>query len=73
VIALTAHTGDELAIADIDLDLCRNYKETLFQFERYRRPDAYGVITERRGPLVPPPPDHPELLDDADDTDEDIP
>lgn len=53
IIALTAHTGDELAIADINLDLCKNYKETLFQFDRYRRPDAYGLITERKGPVPP--------------------
>ncbi|MEZ5168397.1 MAG: nitrilase-related carbon-nitrogen hydrolase [Acidimicrobiales bacterium] len=50
IIALTAHTGDELAIAEIDLELCRNYTETLFQFERYRRPEVYGAITARRGP-----------------------
>jgi predicted amidohydrolase len=54
IIALTAHNGDELAIADINLDLCKNYKETLFQFDRYRRPDAYGAITERKGPVSPP-------------------
>ena len=53
VIALTAHTGDELAVADIDLNLCRNYKETLFQFERYRRPEVYTAVTSRRGPVVP--------------------
>jgi len=53
IVALTAHVGDELAIADINLDLCANYKETLFQFERYRRPDAYSVITERKGPILP--------------------
>ena len=53
IIALTSHVGDELAIADINLDLCANYKETLFQFERYRRPDAYSVITERTGPVPP--------------------
>ncbi len=53
VIALTSHVGDELAIADINLDLCANYKETLFQFERYRRPDAYSLVTERKGPIKP--------------------
>lgn len=53
IIGLTSHTGDELAMADINLDLCRNYKETLFQFERYRRPDAYRPITERAGPIPP--------------------
>ncbi len=56
IIALTSHNTDELAIADINLDLCSNYKETLFQFERYRRPDAYGLITERHGPVSPPEP-----------------
>ncbi len=56
IIAMTSHNADELAIADINLDLCNNYKETLFQFERYRRPDAYGLITERRGPVPPPEP-----------------
>ena len=53
IVALTAHVGDELAIADINLDLCANYKDTLFQFERYRRPDAYSAITERKGPVLP--------------------
>ena len=54
VIAAQCHTnGDELAFADCDLDLCRNYKETLFDFARYRRPDQYRLITERRG-AVPP-------------------
>ncbi len=54
VIALTAHTDDEIAIADLNLDLCANYKETLFDFERYRRPDAYGPITDRKGAIPPP-------------------
>ncbi len=54
VIALTAHTDDEIAVADLNLDLCANYKETLFDFERYRRPDAYGAITDRKGAIPPP-------------------
>ena len=53
VIALTSHMGDELAVADVDLDLCANYKQTLFQFERYRRPDVYAAITEQYGPIAP--------------------
>lgn len=53
IVALTAHTDDELAIADIDLDLCANYKDTLFQFERYRRPDAYAPITAQTGAIPP--------------------
>jgi predicted amidohydrolase len=49
--AVTA--GDELVVARCDLDLCRSYKETLFDFARYRRPEAYRLITERKG-AVPP-------------------
>ena len=37
--------GDELVVADIDFELCRNYKETLFDFNRYRRPEAYQLVT----------------------------
>jgi len=55
LIAAQCHTdGDELAVAECDLDLCKNYKGTLFNFDRYRRPDQYKLITERRG-AVPPP------------------
>lgn len=49
--------GDEVIVADCDLDLCANYKETLFDFDRYRRPDVYGLITQRRGASPPPPDD----------------
>ena len=45
--------GDELIIADINLDLCKNYKETLFDFERYRKPETYGRITTQSGAIVP--------------------
>jgi predicted amidohydrolase len=54
VIAAQCQTsGDELAFADCDLDLCRSYKETVFNFDRYRRPDQYRLITERRGAAPP--------------------
>ena len=36
-----------------ELDLCAAYKETLFDFARYRRPEVYGRITGQRGPEVP--------------------
>jgi predicted amidohydrolase len=38
--------GDELAVADCDLDRCADYKQTLFDFDRYRMPQHYGLITE---------------------------
>ncbi|MGI9624031.1 MAG: N-carbamoyl-D-amino-acid hydrolase [Acidimicrobiales bacterium] len=54
IVALAATNGDELTIADIDLDMCANYKNTLFEFERYRRPEVYGPITEQVGAQEPP-------------------
>jgi len=45
--ALTA--GDELVIARCDLDWCRRYTGTLFDFDRYRRPEVYTRITAQRG------------------------
>ena len=54
--ALTA--ADELVVAPCDLDWCRRYTSTVFDFARYRRPEVYGAITEpcrsgrrRRRPL----------------------
>jgi predicted amidohydrolase len=54
IVAQCSTTGDEVAVADCDLDRCAQYKRTLFDFDRYRRPETYGLITERRG-AVPPP------------------
>ena len=45
--ALTA--DDELVLARCDLDWCARYKDTLFDFDRYRRPEVYGRITSQRG------------------------
>jgi hypothetical protein len=49
--ALTA--DDELVIARCDLDWCKRYKDTLFDFDRYRRPEVYGRITAQRGVVEP--------------------
>ena len=45
--------GDEVAVARCDLDMCKNYKDTLFDFERYRMPEYYKRITEQRGATEP--------------------
>jgi predicted amidohydrolase len=42
-------TGDELVVARCDLDWCQRYKGTLFDFDRYRRPEVYTRITAQRG------------------------
>jgi hypothetical protein len=35
-----------------DLDWCKQYKETLFDFDKYRRPEVYGRITAQRGTIL---------------------
>ncbi|MFL2987699.1 MAG: N-carbamoyl-D-amino-acid hydrolase [Candidatus Poriferisodalaceae bacterium] len=48
IVAQAETTGDELIVADCDLDWCKHYKETLFDFDRYRRPEMYKLITESK-------------------------
>ncbi|MEX2627681.1 MAG: nitrilase-related carbon-nitrogen hydrolase [Ilumatobacteraceae bacterium] len=43
-LATATTDGDELIVADCDLDWCANYTGTLFDFERYRRPEVYTHI-----------------------------
>jgi predicted amidohydrolase len=50
VIARAGGCGDELVIAVCDLDLCDRYKQTVFDFQRYRRPSMYGAITAPHAP-----------------------
>jgi predicted amidohydrolase len=57
VVAQTYSSGDEVITAHCDLDWCARYKSTLFDFERYRMIEHYGLITEQRGAV---PPQHPE-------------
>ena len=56
IVAQAVTTGDELIVANCDLDWCAKYKETLFDFARYRRPEAYGLIVERKGAVARHPP-----------------
>ncbi len=53
IVAQAVTTDDELLVARCDLDWCRRYKETLFDFDRYRRPEVYDRITSQRGVEVP--------------------
>lgn len=52
LLAKTATSDDELVTAVCDLDWCNNYKNTLFNFDRYRRPEVYGRITGQRGTVL---------------------
>ena len=52
MLAKTVTSDDELVTAVCDLDWCNNYKNTLFNFDRYRRPEVYGRITGQRGAVL---------------------
>lgn len=54
-IVAQCHTlGDELIVADCDLDDCVFGRETIFNFAAHRRPEHYKLITERTGAEPPP-------------------
>jgi N-carbamoyl-D-amino-acid hydrolase len=53
IVAKATTDGDELVVAEIDLDLTRSYKTTIFDFGAHRQPQAYRMIVERNG-AVPP-------------------
>ena len=59
VIARAVTDGDEVVDAVCDLDLCASYKDTLFDFERYRMIEHYGPITDQRGARRPTPAEDP--------------
>lgn len=48
ILAKASTDGDELIVADCDLDWCKQYTGTLFDFDRYRRPEIYTHLTTRR-------------------------
>lgn len=52
LLAKTTTSDDEVITATCDLDWCNNYKDTLFNFDRYRRPEVYGRITQQRGSIL---------------------
>ncbi len=53
IVAQALTTDDEVIVARCDLDWCQRYKGTLFDFDRYRRPEVYGRITSQRGVILP--------------------
>ena len=52
LLAKTITSDDEVITATCDLDWCNKYKDTLFDFDRYRRPEVYGRITQQRGSIL---------------------
>jgi N-carbamoyl-D-amino-acid hydrolase len=55
VVARAATDADEVVVASCDLDLCNDYKRTVFDFDRYRRPAMYTSICTQRGAVPPEP------------------
>ena len=53
IVAEARTLADEVIVADIDLDLCRQGKDKMFNFAAHRRPEQYTVITDRAGVIEP--------------------
>jgi predicted amidohydrolase len=53
IVAEAATLGDEVLVADCDLDLCRQGKDKMFNFAAHRQPHQYGLIVERAGVVEP--------------------
>ena len=53
IVAQAVTVEDEVITARCDLDMGRIYKETVFNFALHRRPEAYTLITERAGAILP--------------------
>ena len=53
IVAEAQTLADEVIVADLDLDLCRQGKDKMFNFAAHRRPEQYAAITERAGVIEP--------------------
>lgn len=49
IVAMASGEGEELIVADCDLEAGRYIRETVFDFAAHRRPEHYGLITVQRG------------------------
>jgi predicted amidohydrolase len=59
VVAQAETLGDEVLVADCDLDACRQGKEKMFNFAAHRRPQHYRAIVDQVGAVLPPLPAAP--------------
>jgi predicted amidohydrolase len=53
IVAQAFTADDELITARCDLDWCVRYQGTVFDFDRYRRPEMYTRITAQKGRILP--------------------
>jgi predicted amidohydrolase len=49
VVAESKTMGDELVMATIDLAMCQEQRGRVFNFEKHRRVEHYGIILEQVG------------------------
>ena len=54
IVAQAKTLGDEVLVADVDLDACRQGKEKMFNFAAHRRPEQYARIVDQVGAERPP-------------------
>lgn len=54
IVACSKTQGDELVMAECDLDRTQTYKTTIFDFAAHRKPKLYNRITEYTGEVPPP-------------------
>ena len=54
IMAEATSWDDELVVADLDFDMCRLGRTSIFNFAAHRRPEAYGRIVEQVGAEAPP-------------------
>ncbi len=53
VVAQAKTLGDEVIVAEVDFDACRQGKEKMFNFAQHRRPQHYGPIVRQVGATPP--------------------
>jgi len=56
IVAQARTLGDEVIVADCDLDACRQGREKMFNFEAHRRPEHYTRLVDQVGVVLPTPP-----------------
>jgi predicted amidohydrolase len=57
VVAKARTEGDEVVVAEVDLDYSEPYRRSVFDFAAHRRPENYTLIVERVGRGDPLPVD----------------
>jgi predicted amidohydrolase len=54
ILVIAETRGDEVIVADCDLEEVSHGRKAIFDFARHRRVEAYGLITSRTGVIEPP-------------------